>query len=143
MGIGSASGVGESFLRHLLIVVLLALGASRSLLLIADGARWIRAFFIEALAHIPDKCMIVDWYHLHQKCLEQGSRICRGKQAKARLLLRLYRRLWRGNVVAAIGVLDAYRAQARNEQALDTLIAYLQARQAWIPNYRQRRIDQQ
>jgi hypothetical protein len=26
---------------------------------------------------------------------------------------------------------------------LDTLIAYLQARQPWIPNYRQRRTDQQ
>jgi hypothetical protein len=33
------SGVGESFLGHLLVVVLLALGACRSLLLIADGAR--------------------------------------------------------------------------------------------------------
>jgi hypothetical protein len=44
--------------------VLLALGVSRSLLLIADGARWIRTFFTETLAHIPDKTMIRDWYHL-------------------------------------------------------------------------------
>jgi hypothetical protein len=44
--------------------------------------------------------------------------------------------------VAAIRLLDTYRLQARDGEVLDTLIAYLQARQAWIPNYRQRRIDQ-
>jgi hypothetical protein len=66
------------------------------LLLIAVGARWIRAFFTEMLARLPAKTMILDWYDLHQKCTEQCSRICRGKQAKRQLLLRLYRRLWRG-----------------------------------------------
>jgi hypothetical protein len=86
--------------------------------------------------------MILDWYHLDQKCREQCSRICRGKHAKAQLLLRLYRRLWRADVAAALQVLDDERPQARNAEALDVLIAYLQARQAWIPNYRQRRIDQ-
>src|SRR5262245_3043408 len=77
-----------------------------------------------------------------QKCMDLCSRICRGKGAKAQLLLRLYRLLWRGDVAAAIKVLEAYRPQARNAEVLDTLIAYLQARQPWIPNYRQRRIDQ-
>ncbi len=87
--------------------------------------------------------MILDWYHLHQKCKELCSRICRSKPAKARLLLRLYRRLWRGDVAAAVALLEAYRPETRNTEVLDTLIAYLQARQPWIPNYRQRRIDQQ
>jgi hypothetical protein len=137
------SGEGQAFLQHVLVVVLLALGDWRALLLIADGARWIRAFFIDALAAVANKTMILDWYHLHQKCADLGSRICHGKQARAKLLLRLYRRLWRGDVAAAIVVLEAYRPQVRNEAALDTLIAYLQARQNWIPNYRQRRMDQQ
>jgi hypothetical protein len=52
--------------------------------------------------------MILDRYHLYQKCLEQRSRICQGKAANAQLLLRLYRRLWRGDVAAAIAVLEAY-----------------------------------
>jgi hypothetical protein len=95
------------------------------------------------LAHIPNKTMILDWYHLHQKCKELCSRICRSKQAKARLLLRLYRRLRRGDVAAAVALLEAERPETRNTEVLDTLIAYLQARQQWIPNYRQRRIDQQ
>jgi len=137
------SGAGAVFLQHLLVVVLLALEGWRSLLLIADGARWIRMFFTETLAQIPTKTMILDWYHLHQKCTELCSRICQGRKARAQLLVRLYRRLWRGDVAAAIGVLEVYRRQARNSEVLDTLIAYLQARQPWIPNYRQRRIAQQ
>jgi hypothetical protein len=137
------SGVGATFLQQLLMVGLLGLGTRCSLLLIADGARWIRTFFTDTLAHIPDKTMILDWYHLQQKCMDLCSRIGRGKVAKAQLLLRLYRRLWRGDVAAAIVLLEAYRPQARNVEVLETLIAYLQARQHWIPNYRQRRIDQQ
>jgi len=137
------SGGGAAFLQCLLVALLLALGTQRSLLLIADGARWIRVFFTETLGHLPDKTILLDWYHLHQKCTEQCSRICRGKQAKARLLLRLYRRLWRGDVAAAVAILEAYRPKAKNAEVLDSLIAYLQAREAWIPNYRQRRIAQQ
>ena len=137
------SGVGATFLQQLLVVVLLALGTQRALLLISDGARWIRAFFTDTLVCIANKTMILDWYHLHQKCLELSSRICRGKQAKRWLLLRLERRLWRGDVVAALALLEAYRPQTRNTEALDTFIAYLQARKDWMVNYRQRRIDQQ
>ncbi len=83
--------------------------------------------------------MVLDWQHLHQKCLELSSRICRSKAVKAQLLRRLYRRLWRGDVLAAIAVLEAHRCEVKNEAKLNELIAYLQARQAWIPNYWQRR----
>jgi hypothetical protein len=93
------------------------------------------------LVHIADKTMILHWYHLHYICLELSSRICRGKQAKRWLLLRLERRLWWGDVAAAITLLEAYRPQTRNTEVLDTFIAYLQARQDWMVNYRQRRIE--
>jgi hypothetical protein len=76
------------------------------------------------------------------QCRELSSRICRGKQAKRWLLLRLERRLWRGDVAAAIALLEAYRPQTRNTEALDTFITYLQAREDWVPNYRHRRIAQ-
>jgi len=131
--------VGATFLHQLLVAVLLALGAQRCLLLIADGARWIRTFFPLMLARIPNKTMILDWYNLHQKCTKLCSRICRGKVARAQLL----RRLWHGDVAAAIALLDAYRPQAKDAAMVDTLIAYLQARQHWMVNYCQRRIAQQ
>jgi hypothetical protein len=54
------SGVGLAFLQHLRVVVELALGMLGSLLLIADGARWIRNFFTEMLREVPQKVMILD-----------------------------------------------------------------------------------
>ncbi|HZG69479.1 MAG TPA: UPF0236 family protein, partial [Herpetosiphonaceae bacterium] len=137
------SGVGQAFLQRLHVAVLLCLGPLSSLLLIADGARWIRSFFTGTLAGLKDKTMLLDWHHLQQKCLELSSRICRSKAAKAHLLRRLYRRLWRGDVGGAIAVLEAERAVTKNETKLDELMTYLQARTAWIPNYRQRRIERQ
>jgi len=133
------SGVGGSFLQQLLVLLLLCAGSHRKLLLIADGARWIRTFFTEALAGIPDKAMILDWYHLRKKCYQLCSLICRGRKAKAHLLFTLYRHLWRGKVEDAIQMLEAYRPYAKREAALDELIAYLQERRAFIPDYCQRR----
>ncbi len=74
-------------------------------------------------------------------CYDLSSRICRGKAAKAQFLCRLYRRLWGGDVQGAIAVLETERLQTKNATKLDELIAYLQARAAWIPNYRQHRIE--
>lgn len=136
------SGMGTAFLQRLQLAVLLYLGPLNSLLLIADGARWIRSFFTDTLREIPRKTLLLDWHHLRQRCLELSSRICRSKAVKAQLLRRLYRRLWRGDVPAAVAVLEAQRPVTKNEAKLDELIGYLQARAPWIPNYRQRRIEQ-
>jgi hypothetical protein len=115
-----------------------------SLLLIADGARWIRAFFRDHLARIlPHATMVLDLYHLEQKCRDMASRICRSRPAKAILLHRLYRRLWAGNVSAAARLLEVYRSQAKNTTALDDLVTYLRARAEWMPNYRARRRSRQ
>jgi Uncharacterised protein family (UPF0236) len=124
------------------VALLLCVGPLSSLLLIADGARWIRNFFTETLANLKDKTMLLDWHHLKQKCYEFSSRIRKGKAAKARLLRWLYRRLWHGDVVGAMAGLEAERPESKNEAKLDELIAYLRARQPWIVNYRQRRIEQ-
>ena len=85
--------------------------------------------------------MLLDWQHLKQKCYDLSSRICRGTLAKAPVVRRLYRRLWRGDVPGARAVLEAERPETKNEAKLDELSGYLQARVAWIPNYRQRRIE--
>jgi hypothetical protein len=135
------SGVGAAFLQRLQMAVGLGLGPGKSLLLIADGARWIRNFFTETLAALSDKTMLLDWQHVRQKCVDLSSQICRGKVAKAQFLRRLCRQVWRGNVPAALAVLEAERPVTKDEAKLDELMAYLQARQAWIPNYRQRRLE--
>jgi hypothetical protein len=136
------SGTGEAFLHQVLAAVVSCY--HDSLVLIADGARWIRAFFRDHLTRIlPKATMFLDWYHLEQKCRDMASRICRSRPAKAILLRRLFRRLWAGKVPAAAELLETYRPQAKNASALDELVAYLQARAEWIPNYRARRRNRQ
>lgn len=137
------SGTGASFLTLLLVMVLLCAQQQRRVLLLADGARWIRNWFAALCAVWTSSTMILDWFHLRKRCAELGSMICHGRQAKAALLGPLYHELWRGEVDAAIARLEAYRPQARNAERLSELIAYLRERQPYIPNYRQRRRERQ
>jgi len=132
------SGTGDAFLRTLRVLTLLSVGPGCSLLLLADGARWIRAFFQTLVRPVPTAIMLLDWWHLRQKCTELGSRICRGHLAKERFLLQVQRRLWRGDVESACAFVEAYRPQARNTEKLEELLAYLRARREFLPNYRQR-----
>lgn len=132
------SGTGEAFLQVLRVLTLLGVGRQRSLLLLADGARWIRTFFAHSLSGVAPKTMILDWWHLRQKCAELASRICRGRLAKDRFLRQVQRRLWRGHVDAACAYIAAYRPEARNVEKLAEVQAYLRSRRALLPDYRQR-----
>lgn len=144
VGMRYLSGTGESFLQQLFILLLiLGVGRHRSLLFIADGARWIRNFFVDYCSAAAHTQMILDWYHLRLKGYQLSSMICRGKLAKGKFLATLYYHLWRGHVPAAIHFLSNYRDQAKNLDKLDELIAYLQARQPFIPDYQARRRQQQ
>jgi hypothetical protein len=133
------SGTGEGFLTLLLVMVVLCAGRTRAVLLIADGARWIRAWFTALQMLREGSTLILDWFHLRKRCADLGSMICHGRQAKAALVRPLLRHLWCGDVPAAITLLAAYRPQARNVDRLEELIQYLRDRQPYIPNYRERR----
>lgn len=137
------SGTGDGFLVLLLVMVLLCAGRQRVVVLLADGARWIRNWFAALATLRATSTMILDWFHLRKKCADLGSMICHGRKAKAALLRPLYRELWRGEVDVAIAWLEAYRPQARNGERLDELIEYLHDRRAYIPNYGQRRRERQ
>lgn len=137
------SGIGDTFLRQLYLLIVLCGGMRGLVTLLCDGARWIRAFFDEYLAHLPFKEFVLDWYHLKKKCYELTSMICRGRKAKAKLLSALLFSLWRGDVNAALQRLEAYRPEAKNEAKLDELRAYIQSRRFAIPNYKARRRERQ
>lgn len=133
------SGTGDSFLLLLSVFLQICLGRYRSLLVIADGARWIRAWYQGFASLVSRSCLLLDWYHLCHKCVEMSSLICRGKCAKKPLLKVVLSCLWQGKVAEAIAALEAHRPEAKNLEKLDELIGYLQAREEYIPNYRDRR----
>jgi len=137
------SGTGDTFLQTLRVLTLLSVGPGCSLLLLADGARWIRAFVHTLMTPVPTTLMILDWWHLRQKCAELGSRICRGHLVKERFLLQVQRRLWPGDVEGACAFVEAYRPQARNAEKLEELLAYRRARREFLPNDRQRYTSRQ
>jgi len=135
------SGTDASFLGYLLLLIRLCLPEGGFLTLLADGAHWIRDFYIECLHYIENTELILDWYHLaKKKCKELCCMIARGREAKDELLNSLKLKLWYGKVADAISLLEAYRPQARNDKKLDELIGYLRKHQEEIPDYNERRV---
>ena len=74
----------------------------RALVVIADGAGWIRAWF-EGLA-VPGKVMVLCWYHLRKRCYQKVSGSGLPKAAKKPLLGRVLGALWEGEVDEAVRV---------------------------------------
>lgn len=133
------SGRGSAFMLVLIAFVLMSAGRNRSVLVLADGARWIRNWFMEIRSQLVSCEMILDWYHLCKKCRDLCSMICKGREAKKLLLTPLIKSLWNGEVDCAIGLLNAYREDAKNLEKLDELIGYLSERRPYLVNYRERR----
>jgi hypothetical protein len=67
------SGTATGFLQTLLALTLVAVGRERMLLLLSDGARWIRTFFAERLAHLPGATHLLDWFHLEVRRFTRSS----------------------------------------------------------------------
>ena len=130
------SGVGDTFLVQVLALVRAC--QERALLVLADGARWIRTFFERSLAHLPQATLLLDWPHLKEKCRDLISRLAPRRPAKLRLVQRVLCRLWSGEVPRALRLLEAYRPHAQSE-CLEEVLGYLRAWAEWIPDYRERR----
>jgi Uncharacterised protein family (UPF0236) len=109
----------------------------RRLLVLGDGAGWIRAWF-ESLGVRP-KAMIVCWYHLRKRCYEQLSAAGGPKDRRRALERDLLGQLWEGKVDAAVGLLRATSEWVRNPRAVVDLIAYLEKRRGYIPDYQERK----
>jgi hypothetical protein len=119
--------------------LLLELGIAseeRRLLVLGDGAGWIRTWF-EGV-ELPTKAMIVCWWHLRKRCYEQLSSGGGPKERRRALETDLLGHLWEGRVDRAVELLRGALEWVRNPQAIEDLIAYLEKRRAYIPDYPQR-----
>jgi Uncharacterised protein family (UPF0236) len=119
-----------------LLLELQVLSGERRLLVLGDGAAWIRAWF-EGL-QIPLRAMILCWWHLRKRCYEQMSSAGGPKDRRRAFEKELLGRLWEGEVDAAIELLKGASQWVRNPAAVEELIGYLEKRRAYIPDYRQR-----
>jgi hypothetical protein len=119
-----------------LLLELGILTGQRRLLVLGDGASWIRTWF-ESLGISP-KAMILCWWHLRKRCYEQMSSAGGPKDRRRAFEKELLGQLWKGRVNAAIELLKGALEWVRNPTAVEELIAYLENRRAYIPDYQQR-----
>jgi hypothetical protein len=120
--------------------LLIELGVTRSgrrLLVLGDGAGWIRAWY-EGL-DVASRGMIVCWWHLRKRCYEQLSTAGGPKDRRGALEKELLGRLWEGDVVAAVTLLRGASEWVRTPKAVEELIGYLEKRRGFIPDYGERR----
>jgi hypothetical protein len=116
-----------------LLAVLEVHRGPRRLLVLADGARWIRDWF-EGL-ELQGKTMIVCWYHLFKRCYQDLSRACRGREHRQQVQSAVLGALWRGRVAEAIALLREGANEMKNLEALEDLIRYLELRRPYLPDY--------
>jgi hypothetical protein len=107
-----------------LLFELKVLSGGRRLLVLGDGASWLRTWF-ESLG-IDPKAMIVCWWHLQKRCYENLSSAGGPKDRRQTLGKSLRDRLWEGQVDEAIALLCAAMEWVRNPEALEDLIGYLE-----------------
>jgi hypothetical protein len=135
--LAEASAEGLWLQVSALLLELGVLRGERQLLVLGDGASWIRTWF-EGL-ELAFKAMIVCWWHLRKRCYESLSSAGGPKDRRRALEKELLGRLWRGEVDAAIRLLRAASEWVRNPTSVEGLIGYLEKRRAYIPDYEQRR----
>jgi len=119
-----------------LLLELGVLSGERRLLVLGDGAAWIRTWF-ESLG-ISLKAMVLCWWHLRKRCYEQMSSAGVPKDRRRAFEKELLGQLWEGKVNAAIELLKGALEWVRNPAAVEDLIGYLEKRRAYIPDYQQR-----
>ena len=133
-----AAGTSEGVFEQLagLVCRLDVLDGTRRLLVLADGASWIRTWF-EGLG-LAGKTMIVCWYHVTKRCYEDLSGAGFAKERREEISRHLLGLLWEGKVEEAIAWLRGCRDEARKPDWIDGLIGYLEKRRTYLPNYKAR-----
>lgn len=102
----------------------------------ADGQKTLHDSVLTTLAWFTPLQLILDWYHLREKCKLQLSLACNGRHCRNQHLARLTTLLWHGLVDAAVIYLDYLDPNhLKNAQALEQLKAYLRRSRPHIPCY--------
>lgn len=109
---------------------------SYNLIFFADGQRSLHAAILQAFAWFKPIQIILDWYHLMEKCKQQLSLGMKGRTLRNQALDTLRPLLWHGCIDRAIATLQAIPAeQIKDQKALDDLIGYFERNRSHIPCY--------
>jgi len=125
-----------SVLRLVLAFLLQNQLLRHNLVFFVDGQRTLHAAILSAFAWFAPLQIILDWYHLMEKCKLQLSLAMKGRLLRNQALARLCPLLWHGCVSQAIAVLrEVPSDEVKDQAALEQLIAYLERNRSSIPCY--------
>ena len=101
-----------------------------------DGQKTLQAAIIRAFLWYTNVGLILDWYHLEDKCKRQLSLAMTGRTVRNEALHELTRLLWYGMVDSAQTYLQHLKSDVLKDQdAVRVLIQYLERNRPYIPCY--------
>lgn len=101
-----------------------------------DGQKTLQAAILRAFSWFRNIGLILDWYHLEDKCKRQLSLAMRGRALRNEVLDRLTRFLWYGLVDQAIAYLGSVKhAVMKDPDAVRVLRDYIERNRPYLPCY--------
>jgi hypothetical protein len=101
-----------------------------------DGQKTLQAAIVRAFSWFTNVGLILDWYHLEDKCKRQLSLAMRGRIIRNEVLQTVKRELWYGLVDRAIASLDRLNeADIKDADAVRVLQGYLERNRPYLPCY--------
>jgi hypothetical protein len=132
-GVGAALRLVLAFLVHNGLL-------TYNLLFFIDGQRSLNNSILSLFAWFGPLQLILDWYHLEDKCKSLLSMALKGRDIRNQILEQLIPLLWLGCVDRAIALVRTIETnQIKNQSPLDDLIGYFQRHQPYIPCYAARK----
>jgi hypothetical protein len=105
-----------------------------------DGQKTLQSAIFKAFAWFGNIGMVLDWYHLKDKCARQLSLAMKGAALRNEALDELSSLLWYGRVESAKAFLRRLpKAHLKKPDEIRILIGYLERNQPYIPCYEVRK----
>jgi hypothetical protein len=101
-----------------------------------DGQKTLQAAILRAFAWFGNLGMLLDWYHLEDKCARQLSLAMKGAVLRNEALSALSALLWCGRVDSAKAFLQSLpEADLKKPDEIRVLIGYLERHRPYLPCY--------
>ena len=106
------------------------------LMVFLDGQRSLHSSVLEALTDLAPLQLILDWYHLEEKCKKQLSLALNNREKRNEVVNSLLNCLWHGLIEAATEYLKTIEdVYIKNRDALEKRRGYFERNRPFIPCY--------
>ncbi len=135
------TGQGVPAVLRLVLGYLLTNGLLPSRLqFFVDGQKTLQAAILQAFSWFRNIGMVLDWYHVEDKCARQLSLAMKGAMLRNEALADLLKLLWYGRVDSAITFLrNLPKTHLKKPDEIGILIGYVERNRAYIPCYEVRK----